>query len=146
MSKFVGIITIMKAIKNYKIEEEESGRNVIHDSMPGILVDPFFELLSKTSFNANRIASFFHTSLKTFQRHFKEGRHLDPIASEHLIRITDLYKTGEEIFGNVAQFEKWLETPSPVFNQNAPIIYMVNPGGVQLLRAELTRIMLGYPL
>jgi hypothetical protein len=32
----------MKAIKYYKIEEEDSRRNVIHDSMPGILVDPFF--------------------------------------------------------------------------------------------------------
>jgi len=145
MSKFVLYNYIMKTVKYYKIEENPQG-NVVNDALPGVLVDPFFELLSKTSFNANRIASFFHTSLKTFQRHFKEGRHLDPIASEHLIRIKDLYQTGEEIFGNVATFEKWLETPCPAFNQNAPIIYMVNPGGVQLIRAELSRIMLGYPI
>jgi putative toxin-antitoxin system antitoxin component (TIGR02293 family) len=128
------------------LDEEEFNRMLVNESIDGADATSFFNVASESSFTANRLASFLHTSLKTFQRYLKDQKKLDPAASEHLLRLKSAYSLGKEVFGSTASFEQWLDAPAPAFDGALPSRFMSTPGGVQLIHQELIRMGLGYPV
>jgi len=127
-------------------DDEEFNRTLVNEAINGAYASSFFNVAAESSFTVNRLASFLHTSFKTFQRYLKDQKKLDPAASEHLLRLKNAYILGKEIFGNTASFEQWLDSPSPGFSGDLPSRYMSTPGGVQLVHQELMRMGLGYPV
>jgi putative toxin-antitoxin system antitoxin component (TIGR02293 family) len=133
-------------ISSSALEDEEVNRMLVNESINGAYASSFFNVAAESTFTVNRLASFLHTSLKTFQRYLKDQKKLDPAASEHLLRLKSAYMLGKEVFGNTASFEQWLDSPAPAFNGDLPSKFMSTPGGVQLVHQELLRMGLGYPV
>jgi uncharacterized protein (DUF2384 family) len=70
---------------------------------------------------------------------------LEPVYSEHLLKLIHLYERGEDIFGNIDEFNYWLN--KPFWNsREKPIDWMITPGGVDLLLTEIDKLAEGYPV
>ena len=132
-------------MKPYPIKSdlESDSIHLVSDSLAGTYATTFFDVARQSGFTAQKLASLFHTSLKTLQRYFKDNKKLDPAASEHMLRISYVYKQGKEVFGSVASFEEWLEKPSYGLNGNVPFKLFETPAGVGLVADEITRISFG---
>jgi uncharacterized protein (DUF2384 family) len=60
-----------------------------------------------------------------------------------LLKLIALYGKGEEIFGNIDEFNYWLQ--KPFWNiKEKPIEWLITPGGVDLVSDELDRVSHAY--
>jgi len=70
---------------------------------------------------------------------------LEPAQSEHLLKLIALFGKGEEIFGNVGEFNYWLQ--KPFWNaKEKPFDWLVTPGGIDLVFDELERLAHAYTI
>jgi putative toxin-antitoxin system antitoxin component (TIGR02293 family) len=132
-------------MKPYPIrsESEPDTMNLVSDSLAGVYANAFFDVAAESGFTGQKLASLFHTSLKTLQRYFKDKKRLDPAASEHILRLSHMYKQGKEVFGSITEFEQWLQVPAFGLNGHIPFKLLETPSGVALVADELTRIAFG---
>ena len=76
---------------------------------------------------------------------YKERRKsLEPIYSEHLLKLIALFEKGEEIFGSIDEFNYWLRKPF-WGSEEKPIDWLVTSGGVDLVAEEIDQLAQGYP-
>ena len=69
---------------------------------------------------------------------------LAPAYSEHLLKLIALFEKGEDIFGNIDEFNYWLK--KPLWNsEDKPSDWIVTQGGVDMIMEELDRLAQGYP-
>lgn len=62
---------------------------------------------------------------------------------EHLLKLIALYTKGEELFGNITEFNYWLK--KPFWNSvESPMDWLDTPEGVDLVTNELNRLVHGY--
>ena len=78
-------------------------------------------------------------SLRTWQRYTDEQL-LPQDVTERALQIANLYKQGEDVFGNPEKFKGWMNHPSPVFAGKKPIDLLDTQFGFQAVQDELTRI------
>ncbi|MDQ6845294.1 MAG: MbcA/ParS/Xre antitoxin family protein, partial [Bacteroidota bacterium] len=60
-------------------------------------------------------------------------------------KLINLYQQGEEIFGNIDEFNLWLKKPF-LNNKLTPLNLMITTGGVDLISEELDKLAQGYPV
>jgi len=90
-----------------------------------------------------KLALLINISSRTIHNYKEQQKPLDPIQSEHLLKLIALYRKGEDMFGNVEEFNDWLE--KPFWNsKEKPMDWLTTPGGVDLVRDELGRLSHGY--
>ena len=88
------------------------------------------------------LAQIIHISPRTISNYKENKKSLDPVQSEHLLKLITLYQKGEEIFGNIDEFNYWLQ--KPFWNEKErPIDWLVTPGGIDLIMDELTKLAYG---
>ncbi len=113
--------------------------DLISLSRHGILKKYLLQLSKKLSFTMHELAKVLHISERTLQRYHAE----DPLsseASERAILLAQLYHRGIEVFGSAENFNDWLRTPLPAFEQQAPLHFLDTSFGFQLVLEELGRI------
>ena len=103
----------------------------------------FYQFAELIKMPDKSLASLLNLSPRTISNYLEKQKSLDPIQSEHLLKLIALYDKGEEIFGNIDEFNYWLNKQfwdSP----EKPIEWLITPGGVDLVMLEIDRLSYGY--
>ena len=91
------------------------------------------------------LASMINLSPRTISNYRDQEKELDPIYSEHLLKLINLYNFGKEIFGSLEEFNLWMERPF-WSSQEKPIDFVSTSGGVDLIYQEVEKLAQGYPV
>lgn len=83
--------------------------------------------------------SILHISARTWQRYTDE-KLLPQDVTEKALQLANLYKQGEEVFGNPEKFNGWMNHPSPFFGGRKPIDLLDTQFGFQAVQDEIARI------
>ena len=62
------------------------------------------------------------------------------VKSEKALEITQLYSRGEEVFGSLILFEKWMDTSTAALGNKKPKAFLDTSLGIEILMEELGRI------
>lgn len=109
----------------------------------GVNVSAFFDLLNVSGLSKEELASLLDVSFKTIQRYQKEGKKLNALNSEQLLKMIALYQKAEEVFGTLESFNRWLRKPAVGLGHQEPLQFMQTSGGIDLIYEELQRIEYG---
>jgi len=99
-------------------------------------------LAKKIDFDLKELVTILHISERTLQR-YALSKKLSPEVSERAIQLARLYCKGEEVFGDLEQFKKWMQYPSMALGMKQPKELLDTTFGFQLLNEELTKIEYG---
>lgn len=87
----------------------------------------------------NELFTILHISARTWQRYTDE-KLLPQDVTENALQLANLYKQGEDVFGNPEKFKGWMNHPSPIFGGKKPIDLLDTQFGFQAIQDELVRI------
>ena len=91
-----------------------------------------------------RLAAIMNVSARTISNYKEAKKTLEPLYGEHLLKLIALFEKGEELFGNVDEFNYWLQ--KPFWNSvEKPADWLSTGGGVDFLSEELDKMAQGYP-
>lgn len=111
----------------------------------GVQPKLFYDLAAVIKMPEKALAGLINLSARTISNYKEQRKVLEPVYSEHLLKLIALYEKGETLFGNVDEFNYWLK--KPFWNsKETPLNWMVTPGGVDLLMEELDKLAQGYPV
>ena len=111
----------------------------------GVKTDVFYSLADAIKMPEKALASVINLSPRTISNYRDQEKGLDPIYSEHLLKLINLYSFGKEIFGNLDEFTLWMNRP--FWNSNdKPIDFISTSGGVDLIYEEIEKLAQGYPV
>jgi putative toxin-antitoxin system antitoxin component (TIGR02293 family) len=109
----------------------------------GIKAKVFYDFSESINVSEKSLAVLLNLSSRTISNYKTQHKLLGPVQSEHLLKLIALYVKGEEIFGNIDEFNYWLK--KPFWNaKEKPIDWLVTPGGVDLVMDELNRLAYAY--
>lgn len=66
------------------------------------------------------------------------------LKGELLLKLSRLFKLGEDVFGSTDEFRAWLHLPAGEFKGILPIFLLSTSTGVDLVEEQLERIAQGY--
>jgi len=105
----------------------------------------FYEFAGAINMPDKTLANLLHISPRTISNYQEKHKSLAPVQSEHLLKIMALYQKGEEVFGNIDEFNYWLNKPFWDSTEK-PIDWLITPGGAELVMLEIDRLAYGYPV
>lgn len=109
----------------------------------GLSSNSFFDLAEVSGIKREELARFLNISLKTLMRYMKEKKRLNSLNSEQILKIFSLYQKGEEVFGDIESFNKWLRKPAYGLGERIPYELLTTISGIELILAEITAIEYG---
>lgn len=109
----------------------------------GVEANLLVDLMGQTHHNKDFFAHILHLSTKTIDRYIKDGKKFNPSESEKILKISQLYEQGIELFGDVNAFNRWLEKPAYGLGEQIPTDLMLTISGIDLIKNELTNIEYG---
>jgi putative toxin-antitoxin system antitoxin component (TIGR02293 family) len=89
------------------------------------------------------LATLLGTTSRTIQNKKNNGEHFDISQTERLRKLNQLFKEGNELFGNKEEFNEWLQKPSYGLDNNIPSELLKQPGGLDKVMTELNSIKFG---
>ncbi len=117
--------------------------SIVLNARKGLNASVLYDIILLTGFKKEQIATLFNTSAKTITRYTQEGKNLDVVNSEHALKLIALFKKGNEIFGELDAFRKWIMKPAYGLGWEIPAELMETSGGIELIMEELYRIEFG---
>ncbi|MHB1922516.1 MAG: antitoxin Xre-like helix-turn-helix domain-containing protein [Chitinophagaceae bacterium] len=109
----------------------------------GISPKLFYDFAAYIQMPEKHLAALLHLSSRTISNYKAQHKRIGPIPSEHLMKLVALFGKGEEIFGNLPEFNYWLQ--KPFWNATEkPMDWLYTPGGVDLVSEELDRLEHAY--
>ena len=99
-------------------------------------------LAKKIDFDLKEMAKILHISERTLQR-YTAAKKLSPEVSERALQLAKLYCKGEEVFGDLEQFKRWMQYPNMALGMKQPKDLLDTTFGFQLLNEELIKIEYG---
>jgi putative toxin-antitoxin system antitoxin component (TIGR02293 family) len=109
----------------------------------GLTSSVFYDFAASIKMPEKNLAALLNLSSRTISNYKAQKKLLEPVHSEHLLKLIALFGKGEEIFGNVDELNYWLQ--KPFWNaKEKPIDWLVTPGGVDLVSDELDRLAHSY--
>lgn len=102
-------------------------------------VDSIAEVLDLST---SELASYLHISERTLQR-YSADKELSPELSDRLIQIAKVYARAIDVFESEKNAVAWLKHSNRALGDIAPIEYLDNSSGVEIVLDELTRIEYG---
>jgi putative toxin-antitoxin system antitoxin component (TIGR02293 family) len=116
---------------------------LVFSARRGIKPKLFYEFAGAVKMPEKNLAEILNISARTISNYHASNKPLEPVHSEHLLKLISLYARGEEIFGNIDEFNYW--TQKPFWNaKEKPIDWLITPGGVDLILNELDRLAHAY--
>ena len=96
-------------------------------------------LMKYTGISALEMADIIHTSDRTLRRYTSDTI-LNPEQSERALELARLYSRGEEVFGSLEVFKKWMDSNVMALSNKKPKEFLDTSLGIELLMEELGRI------
>lgn len=96
-------------------------------------------LAKKISITLQELADIMHISERTLQR-YDDNAVVKTEYAEKAIELARLYTRGEEVFGSMDKFKRWMKTPGHVFRGETPISLLDTSVGFDMVLRELGRI------
>lgn len=126
----------LAALSNYAL---------VSSARKGINTKVFYDFAEVIQMPEKNLATIINLSARTISNYAEKRKKLDPLYSEHLLKLIALFKKGEEVFGNIDEFNYWLK--KPFWNSGEkPIDWLVTSGGVDLVMEEIDKLAQGYPV
>ena len=120
----------------------QSNYGLTASARKGISTEIFYSLALIAKMPESALARLIHISPRTIGNYKENKKLLDPVQSEHLLKLVALYEKGEELFGNIDEFNYWLQ--KPIWNDNErPLDWLVTPGGVDVILEDLSKLAYG---
>ena len=111
----------------------------------GVKAKLFYDFADVAKLSEKSLAAIINLSARTVSNYKEGDKSLEPVYSEHLLKLIHLFEKGEIAFGNVDEFNYWLKKPLWK-SKEAPIDWIITSGGVDLVSKELDKLMMGYPV
>ncbi|MEO6547147.1 MAG: antitoxin Xre-like helix-turn-helix domain-containing protein [Ferruginibacter sp.] len=116
---------------------------IVLSARQGITTKVFYDFAEYIKMPEKKLAALLHLSSRTISNYNELQKKMDPVQSEHLLKLISLFAKGEEIFGNVTEFNYWLQ--KNFWNADEkPIDWLVTPGGVDLVMDSLDQLAHAY--
>ncbi len=111
----------------------------------GVKSKVFYDFADTIKMSEKSLANIINLSARTLSNYKAQQKVLEPVYSEHLLKLITLFEKGESTFGSIDEFNYWLK--KPFWNEKErPLDWLVTPGGVDLLIKELDKLAQGYPV
>jgi putative toxin-antitoxin system antitoxin component (TIGR02293 family) len=121
----------------------QNGSGIVFSARKGVKPKIFFEFADSINMPEKKLALLINISSRTIHNYKDQQKPLEPVQSEHLLKLIALFVKGEDVFGNIDEFNYWLQ--KPFWNsKEKPIDWLTTPGGVDLVMDELARLSHGY--
>jgi putative toxin-antitoxin system antitoxin component (TIGR02293 family) len=121
----------------------KSAFELVFSARKGVRSRVFYEFADSIKMPEKNLAALLNISSRTISNYHEQQKPLEPLQSEHLLKLIALFSRGEEIFGSVDEFNYWLQ--KPLWNSaEKPIDWLITPGGVDLVMDELNRLAHAY--
>lgn len=117
---------------------------IFFSARKGLRTKIFYDFAETIKMPEKNLASIINLSSRTISNYKVKKKMLEPLYSEHLLKLIALFEKGEEIFGNIDEFNYWLRKPFWK-SQEKPIDWLVTSGGVDLVTEEIDKLAQGYP-
>ena len=122
-----------------------SNYSIVFSARKGVKAEIFYDFADTIKMPEKNLAFIINLSARTISNYKIKRKNLEPLYSEHLLKIIALFKRGEEIFGTIDEFSYWLN--KPFWNEKQkPIDWIVTSGGVDLVLDEIDKLAQGYPV
>ncbi len=118
---------------------------LVQTARKGVKTKWFYELAETIKMSEKELATLINLSARTISNYKLQKKNLEPIYSEHLLKIVALFEKGEEVFGSIDEFNYWLNKPF-WSSQQTPLGWLKTSGGVDLVTDELDKMSQGYPV
>jgi uncharacterized protein (DUF2384 family) len=119
--------------------------HLVSAARKGIKPKVFYDFAVAIKMPEKYLAGIINLSARTLSNYKDRQKSLEPVYSEHLLKLIVLFEKGEQIFGNVDEFNHWLR--KALWNaKETPMDWLVTPGGIDLLMKELEKLAQGYPI
>jgi len=89
------------------------------------------------------LSDWLNVNVKTFRSYKKQDSTLKENLQEHVILLISLYKHGIEVFGEVEDFNLWLDTENYFLDYSKPIHYLKTVTGIRFIDDRLTALEYG---
>ncbi|MGZ3872967.1 MAG: type II RES/Xre toxin-antitoxin system antitoxin [Mucilaginibacter sp.] len=113
--------------------------DIINLARKGFSKRALLALAKKISLNIQELANILHISERTLQR-YDDDAIIRTEYAEKAVELARLYARGEEVFGSIDKFKRWIKAPSVVFNGEAPVSILDTSAGFDMVFKELGRI------
>jgi len=140
-------MTVNKDSIKYKFKDLAFIGNhaIFFSARKGLKTKVFYDFAAAIKMPEKNLASIINLSARTIINYKESKKVLEPLYSEHLLKLIALYEKGEEVFGNIDEFNYWLS--KPFWNtEDKPIDWLITPGGVDLVTDEIDKLQQGYPV
>jgi len=118
---------------------------MLQSAHKGLQPKIFYDLAATIKMPEKKLAGLINLSARTISNYKEQQKVLAPIYSEHLLKLIHLFEKGENLFGNIDEFNYWLN--KPFWNaKEKPADWMITSGGVDLLLTEMDKLAEGYPV
>lgn len=121
----------------------KSRLSIAYSARKGVHPKLFYDFAAAAELPESRLAGLINVSARTISNYREKKKSLDPVQSEHLLKLIALFEKGEQVFGTVQEFNYWLQKPF-WDSKEAPLDWLITPGGVDLVTEELERLNYGY--
>lgn len=116
---------------------------VIDKAEEGVPLQMFDTLVNESGFNKATIAEFIGIDVRTISNYKKKSWSLKKTDAEHLIKLSDLFDKGKDVFGDIGEFGRWLNKPAYGLGNRIPWELLKYITGIDLVSRELSRIEYG---
>ena len=103
----------------------------------GVETGLFYAFAETIKMDNKSLASILHLSARTVSNYHQNNQALDPVQSEHLLKLIALYDKGSEVFGSIDEFNYWLN--KPFWNADEKCCFDVVGDGVQAIHRPAGR-------
>ena len=123
---------------------EISAQDFLTGARIGIQKSKLLSIAHETGSTLKELSSYLRISTRSIQD--KEASQLiAPGPSERALYIARLFKSGNELFGNMDKFHNWLNIENLAMGGEKPVSYLDTFSGIQLVMDELNAIEYGFP-
>jgi putative toxin-antitoxin system antitoxin component (TIGR02293 family) len=123
---------------------EISDQDFLTGARIGIQKSKLLSIAHETGLTLKELSSYLRISTRSIQD--KEATQLiAPGPSERALYIARLFKSGNELFGNMDKFHNWLNMENLAMGGEKPVSYLDTFSGIQFVMDELNAIENGFP-
>ena len=115
---------------------------LVMEARTGVPAKTAFDVATLLQLSADELADLLHTT-KTLRAYREGKKRLGPAASEQILKLLALARWGEEVFGALRAFRRWLDKPAYGLYNQLPLALLETSGGIDLVADEVDRIAHG---
>jgi putative toxin-antitoxin system antitoxin component (TIGR02293 family) len=105
----------------------------------GIPKQAMIHLMQVADITLEEMASIIHSSDRTLRRYGPQQK-LSQEQSERMVEMARLYSRGQEVFGTMEEFRKWMDSVLLPFGNKKPKEFLDTSLGIGMIMDELGRI------